>query len=175
MSDDNASPGEELMRNWRRLSGLPGGKRLFSWIVGRTAPYTGTLGARVLELEPGHVRVELRDRHRVRNHLRSVHAVALINLGEVASGLATLSGLPASVRGIVVGLSAEYLKKARGRLEAECRSQAGEVTARVEHRAEAFIRDEAGDIVAKVTARWLLAPRQQSAAAAPARKVAAGG
>ena len=179
MSDDNASPGEKLLRNWRQLSRWPGGQRLFSWIVGRTAPYTGTLGARVTKLEPGHARVELRDRHRVRNHLESVHAVALVNLGEIATGLATLSGLPSTVRGIVVGLSAEYLKKARGRLVAECESRVVQVAERVEHRAEAFIRDEAGDVVAKVTARWLLAPRQTAAEPAAAAeappRVAVGG
>ena len=174
MSADNASPGEKLLRNWRQLSRWPGGKRLFSWIVGRTAPYTGTLGARVTTLEPGHVRVELRDRHRVRNHLESVHAVALVNLGEIATGLATLSGLPPTVRGIVVGLSAEYLKKARGLLVAECESRVGEVAERVEHRAEALIRDEAGDLVAKVTARWLLAPREMPAPEAAPRAAAVG-
>ena len=172
MSRVNASPGEQIARNWSRLSGLPGGKRLFSWVVGRTAPYTGTVGARVIDLAPGYARVELRDRRKVRNHLDSVHAVALVNLGEVASGLATLTGLPASVRGIVTGLSAEYLKKARGLLTAECRSVVEEVTERTEHRAEALIRDRAGDVVCKVTAHWLLGPKETAAVEAPVAEAA---
>ncbi len=158
MSDDNASPGGRLLGLWRRLNGLPGGKRWFSYLVGRTAPYTGTIGARIVELEPGFVRAELRDRGKIRNHLRSVHAVALANFGEVTSGLATLTALPKGVRGIVTELSTTYTKKARGLLTAECSSDVGRVTEPREHQVEAVIRDGSGDEVARVRATWLLSP-----------------
>jgi acyl-coenzyme A thioesterase PaaI-like protein len=154
------APGERLARNWNRLSGWPGGKRLFSWIVGRTAPYTGTIGGRFEALQPGFARVVLEDRKKVRNHLDSVHAVALLNLGEVASGTAMLAGMSADVRGIVTALSAEYLKKARGRLVAEARASVPEVSEPIEQLAVAEIKDAAGDLVARVTATWLLSPRE---------------
>jgi acyl-coenzyme A thioesterase PaaI-like protein len=143
---------------WNRLSGLPGGKRLFSVLIGRIAPYTGTVGARIEELAPGYARWSLRDRRKVRNHLNSIHAVALVNFAEVTSGTAMMMALPASVRGIVRGLSIEYLKKARGPLIAECRCTVPIVTADTSFDVHTEIRDASGDVVARATVTWLLRP-----------------
>jgi acyl-coenzyme A thioesterase PaaI-like protein len=153
-----AAPTAVLARWWQRLEPLPGGKRLFSILVGRLAPYTGTIGARVVELRPGYSRWELRDRRRVRNHLNSIHAVALANLAEVASGTAMLITIPPGVRGIVTALSIEYFKKARGRLIAECTCDVPPVTEEREQVVESIVRDAAGDVVARATVRWRLAP-----------------
>src|SRR5258708_28769738 len=109
------APGASVARWWRRLAPLPMGKTLFSIVIGRTAPYTATIGARVAELRPGYARWTMRDPNAARNHLNSFHAVALVNLAEVTSGTALLTALPAETRGIVTGLSLASPKEPPGR------------------------------------------------------------
>jgi acyl-coenzyme A thioesterase PaaI-like protein len=153
------APGATISTWWRRLSRLPGGRWLFSVMLGRMAPYTGSMGARVVALEPGYSQWTLRDRPKVRNHLNSVHAVALVNLAEVASGTAMLAGLSPGTRGIVRRLSIEYLKKARGTLTAECRCNPPAVDREADYTVEATISDRQGDLVARASVQWRLAPR----------------
>jgi acyl-coenzyme A thioesterase PaaI-like protein len=158
MASLSASPGERVLSLWRRLTPLPFGRQMFMIAFARQVPYSGALGARVTRLEPGFVSLSLDDRRAVRNHLNSVHAIALANLGEMASGLAMTTALPGRVRSIVTGLSVQYEKKARGRLTAESRVIVPEVHGDTDHEVVAAIRDAAGDTVATVRVRWRLSP-----------------
>jgi len=154
-----ASSGAKLYRLWQRLARWPGGRWLFSLILGWMVPYTGSISPRIRELRPGYARVELRDRRHVRNHLNSIHAIALANLGEVTSGLAMLTGLPSNTRGIPVNISTEYLKKARGLLVAETHCEVPQVRGEdIEYVVQADIHDRDGDVVARTTAHWRLGP-----------------
>jgi acyl-coenzyme A thioesterase PaaI-like protein len=152
----DSSQGVRLLSLWRRLESLPGGRWLFSKAVGRVAPYSGTIGARVESLEPGRAVLTLRDRKRVRNHLRSVHAIALANLGELSSGLAAVAAMPKGVRGIPVRITIDYHHKARGILTAIGVADFPPIDGptRVQIRSE--IRDEQGHDVATVNVEWAL-------------------
>ena len=143
---------------WERLAPLPGGKRLFSWLLWWLVPYTGSVRPHVLELRAGYAKVRMADRRAVRNHLDSIHAVALANLAEVTSGLAVTTGLPARARGIPVTLSITYLKKARGTMTAEARCQIPDASREAEHDFESVIADATGQVVARATVRWRIGP-----------------
>ncbi len=155
---DPAAAGARLLATWRRVRRWPLGGRVFGWLVGRMAPYSGTIAPTVLELEPGRARVRMPDRPRLRNHLGSLHAIALTNLGELTTGLALTAALPPGVRGIPTALSIEFARKARGPIEAECACVAPDVGDGVDHDVSAVLRDAAGEVVARVTARWRLSP-----------------
>ena len=156
------SDGNPVRPLWDRLVRLPGGPRMFSFLLGRLAPYTGSIRPRVLELRDGYARVAMRDRRAVRNHLRSIHAIALMNLAEVATGLALLYGLPGSSRAILTGLSITYVKKARGPLTAEATAVAPPSGVETEVEIDTEIVDEGGEVVARATARWLVGPRERA-------------
>ena len=160
MANGTRTPEGAIREQWQRLSGKPGGKRLFSLLLGRIVPYTGTLGARVVELGPGHARAELRDRRKVRNHLRSIHAVALMNLAELVTGLALNFAMRPDARSILKGLSIEYHKKARGTITGEATAPVLESNEEREIEVVGTLRDEAGDVVATARAKWLVGPRK---------------
>ncbi|HOP23006.1 MAG TPA: DUF4442 domain-containing protein [Gammaproteobacteria bacterium] len=152
----NESPGEKILATWQKLKDKPFGKKLFSRGVGRMAPYTGTIKAVVTDLSPGYCKNFLKEKKSNKNHLRSIHAVALINLGEMTSGLAVLSGMSSQIRGILTKMEMEYIKKAKGDLIAECRCEIPEVEDSLNYEVETFIKDSSGDVVAKGTFFWLL-------------------
>jgi acyl-coenzyme A thioesterase PaaI-like protein len=143
---------------WDRLSPLPGGKRIFSRMLGVAAPYSGSIGALVHEVARGHARVSIADRRAVRQHLGSVHAIALCNLAELCGNLAVAYTLAEGMRFIVAGLSIDYLKKARGEITATCDVEVPATRERLEIPVTVSLRDPGGDEVARAVLRTLIGP-----------------
>ena len=153
---------EVILSAWNRLRPIPGGVWLFNQLLRIFNPYSGSIRGYVNELQPGYVQTELRDQRRIRNHLNSIHALALANLGELTSGLALLSCLPANVRGIPIKISTDYFKKARGKLLAECHTRISEdlsaLKETMDYEVSAEIVDEDGDVVSRTVVNWRLGP-----------------
>lgn len=152
----NSGPRNFIHDAWVRLSRLPKGNVVYSRIVGRMVPYTGSIGAEVLELGEGEALVRMSDRRAVRNHLRSIHAVAIANLAEFATGLALNYSTPPKARSILTRLQMDYVKKARGTLTARTRFDLPEWGPKQEIIVRGEVVNPAGDVVATVTATWLV-------------------
>ncbi len=150
------SAAARLIALWRTLSPLPGGRWLFARVFARAVPYSASTRPTVLVLEPGHAEVSIPDRRTNRQHLGSVHAIALMNVAEMASGLAMTAALPPQVRGIVREMKMEYLKKARGTITAVSRVTVPDVTGDLDFDVTADCLDPSGAVVARATVRWRL-------------------
>ncbi len=152
------SPGTRFLKLWRQLSPLPGGQWIFAQLFAWMVPYSGSVKPRIRVLEPGRAEVEIPDIRANRQHLGSVHAIALMNVAEMASGLAMMAGLPENVRGIVTNLSIAYHKKARGTIRAVSRVEVPTVTENREFDVISECFDRSGAVVATATVRWRLGP-----------------
>jgi acyl-coenzyme A thioesterase PaaI-like protein len=143
---------------WDRLSARPGGRWIFSILLGRIVPYTGSIKPRVLELTAAGARIEMRDRRSVRNHLESVHAIALANLAELTTGLPLAYAVQPRGRTILLSLTIEYLKKARGTLVGTSSFVAPSADHEADIEIPVEVRDREGNIVARARARWRVGP-----------------
>ncbi|HEY0253270.1 MAG TPA: hotdog fold domain-containing protein [Kofleriaceae bacterium] len=151
-----------IRKLWDVVSSMPGGKLVFSRLVGRMAPYTGTIDARINVLRSGYCEATMADRHAVRNHLNSIHAIALCNLAEIAGNVALFYSMPDDARFIVSGIDIEYLKKARGTITAIGESPIPRTNARAPFDVSVTLRDARGETVAKATLHSLIGPKPGS-------------
>lgn len=144
---------------WDRLHGLPGGKAVFSRMIGTVAPYTGTINATIQELRPGYARLTMEDKRNVRNHLRCVHAVALANLVELTGNVALAYSLPDDARFIPTGMSIEWIKKSRGRITGLCECPIVDSTEERDYDVPVVLKNEAGETVVTGTLKTRVGPK----------------
>ncbi|MBC7003285.1 DUF4442 domain-containing protein [Photobacterium sp. BZF1] len=111
------------LKIYQQMSRLPFGNKLFSFVVCRLAPYFGSIKPKVTALEPSYAEVTIKKRRRVTNHLNTVHAIAMCNMAELAGGMMTDVSIPVKSRWIPVGMTVEYLKKAKTDLTAHAKGE----------------------------------------------------
>ena len=86
--------------------------------LGRVIRFAGHSGIKVLELQPNRVHLKLDNRRQVRNHIGGVHAAAMALLAESASGYIVGLSLPAGKTPVIKSMTVNYLRRAKGGLEA---------------------------------------------------------
>ncbi|CAA0080989.1 Uncharacterised protein [Zhongshania aliphaticivorans] len=102
------------LKLWQKMAAYPAGRQLFSKGVCLKAPYFGTIKPVFEELDTGRAVVRIKERRALHNHIRSVHAIALCNLAEVAGGVVCEASMPAGMRWIPAGMTVRYLGSAKG-------------------------------------------------------------
>ena len=99
---------------------FPFGNLLFSKALAGYAPYFKTIKPRVIELRSGYLKVSMKKRRAVQNHIKTVHAIACCNLCEFAAGICMEATIPKHRRWIPKSMNVDYLAKASSDLTAVC-------------------------------------------------------
>ena len=102
----------QALQLFEKFKKIPAGRKLFSLAVCQTAPYFSSIHPTIEELKPNYVRVFVKKRRSVENHLKTVHAIAMCNMAELAGGLMTDASIPKGARWIPAGMTVVYVKKA---------------------------------------------------------------
>jgi acyl-coenzyme A thioesterase PaaI-like protein len=103
---------------YQKLQKWPLGNRIFSAFVCIKAPYFSSISPLVSHLTSNEIIVNVRKKHKVLNHLKTMHVIAIANACELAVGVLMQTGLPKELRWIPKGMNISYLKKAETDIKA---------------------------------------------------------
>ncbi len=103
----------------------------------------------------------MRKRRSVENHIRTVHALAMGNLCELAAGMVTEVTLPVNLRWIPRGMTIEYLRKAETGVTATARLTKTEWTGGPESvGVPVSVVDESGTEVVRAVITMYVTPKK---------------
>ncbi len=150
-----------IINMYRKAASVPGGQKAFSLIVCNRAPYFGSISPTFTALDAGYAEVTIKNRRAVRNHIGTVHAIAMCNMAELAGGTMTEVSIPRSMRWIPSGMQVDYIKKAVTKtLRAQARFQ-GEINEGVKQDAavEVEILDDNNEVVCRCIIKMFVSPK----------------
>jgi acyl-coenzyme A thioesterase PaaI-like protein len=102
----------KIIKQYNQVKKLPFGNYLFTKSVCFVAPYFASIKPLITDLQHNRVEVKMKNRRSVRNHFKSVHAIAMCNMAELAGGLMTDVSVQKGCRWIPKGMTVKYMKKA---------------------------------------------------------------
>jgi len=145
-----------MLQMYQKAQSLPLGKKLFSLMFARKAPYFGTIKPEVVELRPNFAEVRFAKRRAVENHIGTVHVIAICNGLEMAMGALAEATVPSHRRWIPKGMEVEYTAKATSDIRCVAESDArdwlelNDVPVRVK-----ALRDDGTVVVEGVIKLWV--------------------
>ena len=93
-------------------------KKALSFALGRTVKLVGTAGVECLELTPERSAFRIRNRGKVQNHIKGVHAAAMALVAETATGMVLGMSVPDDKIPVLKSMHVDYKKRCSGDLTA---------------------------------------------------------
>ncbi len=163
-----SSKPNQLSRNVARFKGLPASLQpwVTSLLLGKVVPLVGTAGLRFDEISHERVVVSIRNRRKVQNHIKGVHAAGMALLAETATGFCVGMNVPDDKLPLIKTMKVDYLKRSVGDMKAVAQlrpeqiqqiltQDKGEVTVPV------TITDESGQEPIKAEMIWAWVPKKR--------------
>lgn len=129
---------------------------------GRSVPYVGSTGVRFLKMEPQEWVALVPNRRRARNHIRQVHAGAMIVAAETVAVMMTAMHLPNDRIPLVKRIDAQFVKRSEGDIHAVARLREVDIryireTPKGELEIEVEVTDEEqkAPVLVRVTSAWV--------------------
>jgi uncharacterized protein (TIGR00369 family) len=109
-----------LARMTEKTARLPSGLRglILSRMFGRIVPFIGTAGLRFEEVGAERLVVSVRNRRKVHNHIKGVHAAAMALLAETATGFVMAMNVPDDKLVLLKSMKVDYQQRASGNMRA---------------------------------------------------------
>ena len=102
----------KTLSTYNKCAKYPFGKKIFSIIVSRVAPYFATISPKISELVPNQCTCLIKKKKKVFNHIKTVHVIAICNGLEMAMGVMAEASIPKHLRWIPKGMTVDYTAKA---------------------------------------------------------------
>ena len=113
-----------------------------------------------MELRPGNCEIHFKKRLAVTNHLKSVHAIAMCNVSELAAGSMLEASIPQNMRWIPKEMTVSYLKMAKTNLKATCEISTNNLTTPQELHMTVHVTDTNGVKVIRTVINMYITKRQ---------------
>ena len=152
-----------------KTAALPVGLR--SWAItklfGNFVPFLGTAGLHFDEVSRERMVVSLRNRKKVQNHIKGLHAAAMALLAETATGFVVGMNVPDDKLMLLKSMKVEYLKRAQGDMKAVAtldRAQVGRMA--TEDKGDVLVAvvvtDESGESPIRCEMVWAWVPKKRN-------------
>jgi acyl-coenzyme A thioesterase PaaI-like protein len=139
---------------------------LFSALIGRAVPFTGTAGIQYEKMSQEEVIVSLQNRRKVRNHIGQIHAAGMILLAETATGMVVGMNVPDDKIPLIKSMETNFVKRSTGAMRAVAHLSAEQIEQirtleKGEVQVPVTVTDEAGVEPVLVEAIWAWIPKKK--------------
>lgn len=153
-----------LEKRIEKIKGYP--TWLFSALIGRVVPFTGTARIQYEKMSREEVMVSLRNRRKVRNHIGQIHAAGMMLLAETATGMVVGMNIPDDKIPLIKSMKTDFVKRSTGDMRAIAHLSTEQIDKiktleKGEVQVPVTVRDAAGVEPVLVEAIWAWIPKKK--------------